>query len=174
MITILKNHLAIWGLVFGITLNCQAADTQLAPIEKARLRVFETLYQKDLTSLKQQQNFLRKNFRSVNGHDIYTFPNQTIDNAYKAYVNANLDNGLFENVLHKELPKTNKAFKGSFQKNNSLDYVLMYVWHGNTNLSVTTTGLDGENLCSKEVLEFSQKQNTTTLTTSFEQYCFAK
>ncbi|RDU66068.1 hypothetical protein CQA53_04490 [Helicobacter didelphidarum] len=165
-----KHLLLAFGISASVAVGLQAEESGLLPLEEARLRVFDTLYQNDLKTLVQKRNFLKKNFKTTNEYDIYTFPNQKLESAYKAYADANLNNGIGTNILHKDLPKTNKAFKVDSTKENPLGYVLMYIWNGNSKLTITATRLDGENLCAKEVLEFEQKANATTLKSSFEQY----
>lgn len=167
----IKSVICRFVIMVSITIYCYA-DTELAPIEAARLRVFETLYKEQLSSAAQKKNFLKQHFKTTGEYDIYTFPHQSIENAYHAYVNANIKNSSVDNVWHKELPKTNKAFKANSTKDNPFGYILMYIWHGDKKLHVTNTRLRGENLCAKEVLEFEEKQNATILQSSFEQYCF--
>ncbi|MWV62679.1 hypothetical protein DCO58_02870 [Helicobacter saguini] len=139
------------------------------PIEKARLRVFESLYSKDLDTIAKQQKFLKDNFKQAQENDIYTFPKVSIENAYNAYALANEDE-----MFKRELPSTNKAFKKESldNKNTSL---ITYVWGKDSkSLVVTSLKLKGEEICTKETLDFSPKGNATILKVNYQQYCFDK
>lgn len=160
----------IFGLVLLFSLSVLVASDGyiFQPIEKARLRVFESLYAKDMDNIAKQQKFLKENFTQSSEHDIYTFPNASIKDAYKGYADASSDE-----LLHRDLPSTNKAYKVDATKENHISSLVTYVWSKDSKkLVVTSLKLDGEELCSKEVLDFEQKSKATILKVNFEQYCF--
>lgn len=165
-------------IVFGLTLSNSVmwqcyADTsdKLVPVEATRMRVFEILYPQQLQTLEQKRNFLKKHYRSNEHYEKFTFPNQTIESVYRAYVEAYPKDNFGTSILHDELPKTNKAFKAD-SDNSRMGYVLMYIWEGNKKLSITNTRIKDDNLCGKETLEFEEQDRQTVLKSNFEQYCF--
>ncbi len=167
----IKRLFIVLSICFSVSFQCYANGQKLAPLENNRLRIFEILYPQNLTNIDQKKKFLKSNFKSTEHYDIYTFPNKNIEKVYIAYVKAYPKDSFGSSVLHKELPKTNKAFKAE-QDGKTLGYVLMYIWNGDKHLVITNTTIDDDNLCGRDVLEFEQKGNNTTLKSSFEQYCF--
>ena len=149
----------------------EAANDNLVPVEANRMRVFEILYPKQLQTLEQKRNFVKKHYKNSEHYETFTFPNQTIDSVYKAYVTAYPKDSFGASILHSDLPKTNKAFKAD-SNNDRMGYVLMYIWEGDKKLSITNTRIEDDNLCGKEILEFEEKGNQTILKSNFEQYCF--
>ncbi len=171
--SLLKKIACSLGLCCGIMWQCYAesANKQLMPIEATRLRIFEILYPNNLQTLEQKRAFVKKYYKSGEHYETFIFPNQTIENVYKAYVATHPKDSFGASILHKELPKTNKAFKAD-SDHDRMGYVLMYVWEGDKKLSITNTRIEDDNLCGKELLEFEEQGKQTILKSNFEQYCF--
>lgn len=165
----------VCGLILlnGIAWHCHAEtfNNKLVPIEATRMRVFEILYPQQLQTLEQKRVFVKKHYKNNENYETFIFPNQTIENVYKAYVAAYPKNSFGANILHIDLPKTNKAFRAD-SNDERMGYVLMYIWDGNKKLSITNTRIDNDDLCGKELLEFIEQDKQTILKSSFEQYCF--
>lgn len=170
---IVKKTICSLFLCQGIIWQCYAetSSDKLVPVEANRMRVFEILYPKQLQTLEQKRNFVKKHYKNSEHYEIFTFPNQTIDSVYKAYITAYLKDSFGASILHTELPKTNKAFRAD-SNNERMGYVLMYVWEGDKKLSITNTRIEEDNLCGKEILDFEEQGNKTILKSNFEQYCF--
>lgn len=163
----------IFSLLFGIILQCfaESSDNRLMTVEATRMKVFEILYPQQLKTLEQKRIFVKKHYKYNNGYETFIFPNQTIDSVYNAYVAAYPKDNFGVNVLHKDLPKINKAFRADSNSERT-GYVLMYIWSGDKKLSITNTRIEDDNLCGKELLELEEKKGQTILKTNFEQYCF--
>ncbi len=172
----IKKLFFVACLIVGVGFQCHAdvVGPKLAPIENNRLRIFEVLYPKDLSNMDQKKKFLKMNFKATEHYDLYTFPKKNIEEVYNAYVWAYPKDSFGASVLHKELPKTSKAFKAG-RDDERPGYVLMYVWNDSKHLTITKSTIhDDDNLCGREILEFEEKGNATTLKSFFEQYCFDK
>lgn len=144
------------------------SNYELPPIEEARIKIFEHLYKNELNTLDKKKSFLKNNFQSTQEHDIYTFPNADIEDAYNAYANASKDE-----LLKRELPKTNKAYKIEADKKNPISKVIAYEWNKNSSkLLVTNIQMQEDELCSKEILEFNKLGKETILKVNYEKYCF--
>lgn len=170
---IAKKIICSLVLCQGIMWQCYAetSSNNVVPAEANIMRVFEILYPKQLQTIDQKRSFIKKHYKNSEHYETFTFPNQNIENVYKAYIAAYPKDSFGASILHTELPKTNKAFKAD-SNDERIGYVLMYVWEGNKKLSITNMRIKGDNLCGKEILEFDEKGNKTILKSNFEQYCF--
>ncbi|RDU71253.1 hypothetical protein CQA66_06840 [Helicobacter aurati] len=152
-----------------------AKEKDSLPIyQELKLKLYQELYPQgtyDMLDQEQKQTFIQSLISSNNGIDTYVFPDRSIEEVYRAYNNVHTSDNFGQSVLHKELPKTNKAFRKDSTK-DTLGYVLMYIWKNQNSLNITNVRLQGEKLCGKETLDFEQNNKETTLKVGFEQYCF--
>ncbi|TLD82476.1 hypothetical protein [Helicobacter trogontum] len=168
-----KKIVCALGLCCGTIFQCfaESSNNNLMPLEATRIKLFEILYPQQLTTLEQKKAFVKKYYKSSEEHETFIFPNQTLENVYNAYVRAYPTNAFGVSILHKELPRTNKAFRAD-SNDERMGYVLMYVWDGDKKLTITNTRIEDDNLCGKELLEFEEQKGQTILKSNFEQYCF--
>lgn len=161
------------AIFFGIFSGILRSEDAFSALEEARLRVFESLYKAELNSVEKKRAFLEKNFESATEHDIYTFPNATIAQAYEAYSKANLNAKSGFSLPQRALPSENKAFKVEPTKSEP-GYVISYIWGNNKKkLVITSTQIvQKDSICAKEVLEFEQFAKSVVLKSNYEQYCF--
>lgn len=169
----IASFVAMAAIFFGVFSAILRADDVFNALEEARLRVFESLYKAELNSVEKKRAFLEKNFESASEHDIYTFPNATIEQAYNAYAKANLNAKNGFSLPQRALPSENKAYKVEPTK-NAAGYVVSYIW-GNNKKKLTINSvqiMQKDSICAKEVLEFEQFAKSVVLKSNYEQYCF--
>ncbi|STQ86782.1 hypothetical protein LS73_006990 [Helicobacter muridarum] len=163
------------GLILFFAISYALDQDDSLPVhQELKIKLYEMLYQDKMGNLenpKEKQDFIRPFIQSHDGEEIYRFPNKNIDDVYRAYNFIHEHDNFGPSILHKELPKTNKAFRKD-STSNIPGYVLIYTWKGDNYLEITNVRLQGDELCGKEILEFRSDDKQTTLTTSLEQYCF--
>lgn len=157
--------------VLAVSSFAESGGNKLTTLEATRTKVFEILYPQQLKTLEQKRSFLKKHYKSGEEYETFIFPNQTIESVYNAYITAHPKDSFGSSILHKELPKMNKAYRADSNEDR-MGYVLMYIWSGDRKLSITNTRIEDDNLCGKELLEFEEQKGQTILKSSFEQYCF--